>query len=192
MRTIVFDIETKNFFEDVGKNDPSLLDIALLAIYDSATSEYRSFLDTELSALWPIIEQTDVLVDFNSDHFDIPLLNKYYPGDLTRIKSVDIMAEVKKVLGRRLSLNNLASATLGRGKIGDGLQAAAWWKTGEVEKIRAYCIEDVRLTKDLYEHILKTKKVKYRDGPNILELAIDTSQWETPPAGAALTNRLPF
>ena len=51
MRKVVFDIETKNFFQDVGKNDPSLLDIALVGIYDSETDSYTSYLENELNKL---------------------------------------------------------------------------------------------------------------------------------------------
>src|SRR3989344_8631018 len=99
MRKIVFDIETKNFFNDVGKNDPSLLDIALVAIHDSLTDSYSSYLEEDLIKLWPIIEHSDMLIGFNSDHFDIPLLNKYYPGDLTKIKSLDILREIRNSYG---------------------------------------------------------------------------------------------
>ncbi|MCI0620003.1 ribonuclease H-like domain-containing protein [Candidatus Wolfebacteria bacterium] len=191
MHTIVFDIETKNFFEDVGKNDPTLLDIALVAIHDSAADAYTSYLDSELSDLWPLIERVDALVGFNSDHFDIPLLNKYYPGDLTTIKSVDIMKSVKDSLGHRLSLNNLAQATLGRGKIADGLQASRWWKLGEIEKIRQYCIEDVRLTKELYDYALKHGKLIYRDGPDTREVSVDTTAWKDS-SGHSMTHTLGF
>src|ERR1700722_9043470 len=111
MRKIVFDIETRNIFQDVGKNDPSLLDISIVGIYDSETKKYSSYSQEELKELWPIIEQADLLIGFNSEHFDIPLLNKYYPGDLTTIKSVDLMKEVKNSLGRRLKLDTLAEGT---------------------------------------------------------------------------------
>src|SRR3989344_3979345 len=104
MRKIVFDIETKNFFPDVGKNDPSLLDISIVAIYDSENDSYSSYLEEELPKLWPILERADMLIGFNSDHFDIPLLNKYYPGDLTKIKSLDILKEIKNTYGRRMRL----------------------------------------------------------------------------------------
>lgn len=191
MRYITFDIETKNFFEDVGKNDPALLDIALVAIHDSETDTFSSFLEDGLDQLWPIIERADALIGFNSDHFDIPLLNTYYPGDLTRIKSIDIMKAIQKSLGRRLALKNVAQATLGRGKIGDGLQAGTWWKDGEVEKVREYCIEDVRLTRELYDYALKHGKLIYRDGPNTLEIAIDTSDWEEG-SDHAMTHTLGF
>lgn len=191
MRKVVFDIETKNIFSDVGKNDPALLDISVVGVYDSETDSYTSYVQEEFSALWPIIERADMLIGFNSDHFDIPLLDKYYPGDLTRIKSVDIMTAVKNALGRRLSLANIAGATLGLKKSADGLQAYQWWKEGKVDEIRKYCLQDVKVTKNLYEHILKDKKVRYRDGAEIRELPIDTTGWDEE-SGHALTYTLGF
>src|SRR3989344_987012 len=99
MRKIVFDIETKNFFHDVGSADPAKLDIAIVAIYDSETDSYTSYLAEELNKLWPILERADILIGFNTEHFDTPLLNKYYPGDLSKIKSLDILKEIKNSYG---------------------------------------------------------------------------------------------
>lgn len=191
MRKITFDIETKNFFADVGSNDPARLDLALVAIHDSETDTYSSYLEQELGDLWPIIERADSLIGFNSDHFDIPLLNKYYSGDLTRIKSVDIMKAVQDVLGRRLRLGNLAETTLGVGKSADGMQAVNWWKEGQIDKIREYCIQDVRVTKMLYDHALAHGELKYRDGADVKTLKIKTDDWETG-NGHALTHTLGF
>ena len=47
MRKIVFDIETSNIFSDVGKNDPALLNISIVAIYDSETNQYYSYLQED-------------------------------------------------------------------------------------------------------------------------------------------------
>ncbi|GMU74161.1 MAG: hypothetical protein AMXMBFR44_3590 [Candidatus Campbellbacteria bacterium] len=191
MRKVVFDIETKNIFSDVGKNDPALLDISVVGVYDSESNEYTSYTEEEFPSMWPIIERADVLIGFNSDHFDIPLLNKYYHGDLTAIKSIDIMAAIKEALGRRLSLANVAGATLGLKKSADGLQAYQWWKEGKVDEIRKYCLQDVKVTKDLYDHIVEKKQVLYRDGPDIKKLALDTTGWEEG-NGHALTYSLGF
>lgn len=191
MRKVVFDIETKNIFSDVGKNDPALLDISVVGVYDSETDAYTSFTEEEFSSLWPIIEHADVLIGFNSDHFDIPLLNKYYSGDLTRIKSIDIMTAIKNALGRRLSLANVAGATLGLKKSADGLQAYQWWKEGKVDEIRKYCLQDVKVTKDLFEHILAEKKIRYRDGADIKDLTLDTTDWNAE-SDHALTYSLGF
>lgn len=191
MRKIVFDIETKNFFNDVGKNDPVLLDIALVAIYDSETDSYSSYLENELIKLWPILERADILIGFNSDHFDIPLLNKYYPGDLTKIKSLDILKEIKDSYGRRMRLDQLAEGTLGKNKIGHGWDANDWWKAGEIEKIRTYCIDDVRLTKELYDYARAHNKLIFKEGGKLNEIKLDTSDWEKP-GDHKLTFSLPF
>jgi hypothetical protein len=191
MRKIVFDIETKNIFSDVGSNNPADLDLSLLAIYDSETNEYSSYLEEDLPKLWPILEKADLLIGFNSDHFDIPLLNKYYPGDLTKIKSVDILKSVKDSCGRRYKLDNIAHATLGHGKAGNGLEALVWWRNGEIEKVRKYCIEDVRITKELYDYVLKNGHLKCNDGNGFIDIKIDTSDWGNK-NNVALTHTLPF
>lgn len=178
MNIVVFDIETKNIFQDVGRADPLLLDISLVGIYDYATDQYLTFLQEEFPKLWPYIEKADMLVGYNSDHFDVPLLNKYYPGDLTKIKSLDLMAEIKKSLGRRIGLGAVAEATLGVGKSGNGLEAVEWWKTGEIEKIKKYCIDDVKVTKDLYEWMKNKKNIRYRDGGELRSLSINTAGWD--------------
>jgi len=191
MRKIVFDIETTNFFTDTGSNDPASLTLACVCIHDSNTDAYTSYFEEDLPKLWPIIEKADLLIGYNSDHFDIPLLNKYYPGDLTAIKSVDLMKEIKKPLGRRIKLDHVASATIGDHKIADGKLANVWWRQGEKQKVVDYCLDDVRITKAIYDHALKHGKVKYPDGKMIRELMLDTSHWERKNE-AVLTHTLPF
>jgi DEAD/DEAH box helicase domain-containing protein len=156
MRKVVFDIETTNFFTDTGSNDPASLSLACVCIHDSLTDSYQHFFEEDLKKLWPILEKTDILIGFNSDHFDIPILNKYYSGDLRKIKSIDLMKEIKKKLGRRIGLDAVVSATLGKKKSGDGIHATVWWRKGEKQKVVDYCIDDVRLTKELYD-IYRTK-----------------------------------
>lgn len=185
MRKIVFDVETKNIFQDVGSNDPTALDISVVCIYDSATDSYTSYLEQDFKKLWPILEHADMLIGFNSDHFDIPLLNKYYHGDLSKIKSVDILKEIHKSLGRRIKLDNIAEATLGKNKSGHGLEAITWWKQGEIQKIIDYCIDDVKITKEIYDYALKNGSLKYKDwSGKILEVKLDTSNWEKVAAGS--------
>lgn len=191
MRKIVFDLETKNTFQEVGGNDPTLLDISIVGIYDSETNTYKSYLQEELSQLWPILERADLLIGYNSNYFDIPLLNKYYNGNLAVIPSLDILAEIKKVLGRRIRLDSVAEGTLGKKKSGDGLQAVTWWKEGNIENIRKYCLLDVQITKEIYDYALEHGSLKYKDFSGIREIKIDTSTWEKS-SKTALTYSLPF
>jgi len=191
MRKIVLDIETQNTFQEVGKADPTLLDISVVCIYDSETDDYQSFLQEDFVRLWPILERADVIITFNGDHFDIPLLNKYYSGDLTTIKSLDILKEVRKSLGFRVGLDNIATATLGKGKIGHGLEAIDWWRNGEIDKIIKYCIEDVRITKEVYDYAIAHKNLKYKEGDKAIEFAIDTTDWDKK-EDRMMTFSLPF
>lgn len=194
MRKITFDIETRNIFQDVNSNDPVDLDISVVCIHDSKTDEYSSYLQEDFQKLWPILEQADMFITFNGDHFDIPLLNKYYSGDLTKIKSLDLLSEVKNSLGRRIKLDTIAEATLGAKKSGHGLEAVEWWKTGEIDKIIKYCIADVKLTKELYDYAIANGKLKYKDlgvGGTIKDIKLNTTNWEKP-SDTAITFTLPF
>ena len=110
-----------------------------------------------------------------------------------KIKSVDLLKEVKNVLGRRLKLDNMAEATLGKKKSGSGLEAVKWWAEGQIEKVRDYCIDDVRITKELYDYAKKHGSLKYKDYDGLREIKLDTIQWEVlPQNGGALTHTLPF
>lgn len=184
MRIVTFDIETANWFGDGGVNDPSQLEIAVVGVHDSADDSYTSYLAPELQKLWPTLERTDILVGYNSDHFDVPLLNKYYPGDLTRIKSLDLMSEVYGTLGRRLRLDALADGTLGMRKSGDGGQSLRWWRAGEIEKVRSYCLKDVEITRKIFDYAVKNGSVKYKELGKVREVKLDTSKWLAPQTNA--------
>ena len=193
MRAITFDIESISDSIVRGHIDVREQELIVVAIHDSETGEYSSYFKEELPKLWPIIERADMLIGFNSDSFDIPLLNRYYPGDMSHIRSLDLLSEVQKALGRRIRLQSLAEATLGKGKSGDGLQAGVWWKEGEKEKVRAYCTDDVRITRALYDYALANGVLKYKDLRDIRDIKIDTSLWNDKMiAASAMTHALPL
>ena len=193
MRAITFDIESISDSLVRGHVDVNEQELIVVAIHDSDTGAYSSYFKEELHKLWPVLERADVLIGFNSDTFDIPLLNRYYPGDLLHMRSLDLLSEVAKVLGRRVRLQALAEATLGKGKSGDGLKAGQWWKEGKKDKVREYCIEDVRLTRELYDYALAHGVLKYKDLRDIRDIKIDTSLWSgTTTLAGAMTHALPL
>lgn len=191
MRKIVLDIETQNSFQEIGKNDPTLLDISLLVTYDFANKTYETFMEDDFPRLWKLLEQTDMIIGYNSNTFDIPLLNKYYPGDLTHIKSLDLLSEIKNSLGKRIRLDSVAEGTLGSKKSGSGLDAIRWWRQGEILKIKEYCEMDVKITKEVYEFALKNNFLKYKDFDGVHKFSVNTDSWETKEE-VALTYTLPF
>ena len=191
MRYIIFDLETQNTFQDVGSNNSADLDISVGTFYDSETDTYTTVTIDELQNVWPILEKADALVGYNSNHFDIPLLNKYYPGDLTQIKSIDLLEEIRKSLGRRLRLDSVAEATVGAKKSGHGLQAVRWWHEGKIAEIKKYCEQDVRVTKKVFDYAALNGHVKFKDGNRKREIPLDTSSWATKEE-SALTHSLLF
>lgn len=193
MRAITFDIESISDSVVRGHLDVNEQELIVVAIHDSDTDKYLSYFREDLPKLWPVLEHADMLIGFNSDSFDIPLLNRYYPGNLSHIRSLDLLSEVQKVLGRRIRLQSLAEATLGRGKSGDGMKAGEWWKEGKKEKVREYCVEDVRITRELYDYALAHGVLKYKDLRDIRDIKLDTSHWERPThAAPAMTHAFPL
>lgn len=156
-KEIVFDIETIGDITDL-----STMEITVVSIYEYEHDTYSSFERSELGKLWPILEKSTRLIGYNSEHFDLPILNRYYPGDLTVFPHLDLLKAIKDSLGRRLKLNDVAEATLDITKSADGLQAMKWWKEGRVDEIKKYCEQDVKVTKEVYEFGKNNKQLFYK------------------------------
>jgi DEAD/DEAH box helicase domain-containing protein len=190
MRKIIFDIETDGLIVNDGSKQ-IFPNIYVVSIYDSETDKYSTYEESELKNLWPILEKADLLIGYNNNGFDTPVLNSFYSGDLTKIQSLDILDEIKKSLGRRIKLDTVAEATLGRKKISNGLEAMTWWKQGLKDKVKEYCVEDVKITKEVYEYALKNGILKYKDKDTgqIKDIKLDTSHWEKK-SDSAITHTL--
>ncbi|MEA3249567.1 MAG: ribonuclease H-like domain-containing protein [Patescibacteria group bacterium] len=160
---VVFDIETSNSFADVGKYDPTLLKVSLVGAYSYATDEYLSYMEEDLPKLWQLLESADRVIGYNLFGFDYQVLNTYYPGDLSKLPTLDLMKEIEKSIGFRIKLDDVAHGSLGEGKSGNGLQAIEYWRRGEIDKLRDYCLQDVKVTKEVYEFGLEQGIVKFKD-----------------------------
>ena len=178
MKILTFDIETTNTFDEVGSPNPEDLDLAVICVHDNQSNEITHYFKEDLNKLWPTIEQADMLTTFNGNHFDIPLLNKYYAGDLTQIKSLDLLSEIRKSLGRRIKLDDIASATLGESKSADGLQSIIWWRQGKIDQVVSYCKQDVLVTRKVYDYAIKNGYVFYIKDGKKEKIILDTSEWE--------------
>ena len=178
MKGLVFDIETSDVFNNEKRN-PEDLTLAVIAVYSYPDDTYTAYTQETLPDLWEVMRNIDTLIGFNNNHFDTPLLNKYAPMDLTKeYDSIDLLESVRQSLGRRIRLDWIAEGTLGINKSGDGLQAVEWWKQGKVEEVKQYCIDDVRITKDIFDYALKNEELLYNDLGSVHTIPIDTSQWK--------------
>lgn len=190
MRIITFDIET---VPPPGETKFDVLTqlITVVGVHDSVNDGYVAYEVDELPRLWKTLEETDLLVGYNSDHFDIPILNKYYPGDLAKIQSLDLLKEIYQVLGRRVRLDAVAEGTLGVNKSGNGLEAQRWWYDGKKEQVKQYCLKDVEITKKVLDYALAHQSLKFKELGKVREVALDTSSWLTPKE-SSLTHTLGF
>lgn len=162
-KEVVLDIETQNTFQEVGGYIHSKLKISVIGCYFYETQTYEVFEEHELNSLWSRLEKSDRIIGYNTKGFDLPVMNNYYSGDFLKFTNLDILEEIHKFLGFRLKLDDVAAASIGTRKSGHGLQAVEWWKQGEIQKIKDYCLQDVKVTKDIYEYGLKYGALAYED-----------------------------
>ncbi len=146
----VLDIETKESFLAVGGYNPTKLSVSVAGLYTAIDDQFRCFAEDELSDLWSMLEQSSRVIGFNLDGFDYPVLQKYYSGNILKLPTLDILTEFKIAQGFRIKLDALARETLGIGKSGDGLQAIRLYEQGRLSELKKYCLDDVKITRDLF------------------------------------------
>ena len=185
---IVLDLETQKIFEEVGGRNPAELGVSVVGTYFYENDAYVCFEEARISELEQKLSTAERIIGFNIRRFDFPVLQPYLKRiDLARMEILDILDDLEKTLGHRVSLQSVASATLGVGKSGSGLDAIHYYRSGEIEKLKKYCLDDVRLTKEIYEFGKKNGFVHYlsKDGTNRLSAKV-TWQDPAPPANLSL------
>ncbi len=147
----VLDLETQRSAQEVGGwHRADQMGISCVVLYDSQKDDYFEYLETQVDRLVQHLSTLDLIVGFNIKRFDYSVLSHYTDIDFSRFNTLDILEKVHERLGYRLSLDHLASNTLGTEKTADGLQALVWWKEGKISDIIQYCRSDVKITRDLF------------------------------------------
>lgn len=183
MKLVVFDVETKKAFDEVGGYHPDKLGVSISGVYyrDTERGEewLRGYREEEFPQMFKVFESADLLVGYNSVQFDMPALSPYYVGDLLSLPNLDIMLELEKELTYRPALDAVAKETLGVQKIGHGLDALRYYHDGEWDKLIKYCLRDVEVTRDLYDYGVKNGKLMFKNKwNNVLELSVNFEKRE--------------
>jgi len=153
--TLVIDIETKNTFADVGRDNFDALEVSLVGLYSYKQNKFFHFWEEEMDKLGKFLSTAEQIIGFSISRFDLPVLKKHFDFDLFSIPRFDILDEIELLLGRRVGLDILAKANLGFGKNGRSLEASGLYRDGKMEELKNYCLNDVKITKELYELIQK-------------------------------------
>jgi DEAD/DEAH box helicase domain-containing protein len=151
-KVVVFDLETQRSFAEVGgRSQFHKLGVSSGVAYRYDRDEFLGVNEEQIGELIDLLGEATLVVGYNIRGFDYEVLRAYTDQDLQALPSLDLMFDLEQRLGFRPKLDSVVSATLGEGKIADGMQALEWWRLGEIDKIIEYCREDVRVTRDLYD-----------------------------------------
>ena len=185
---VFFDVETKKLFGDIEGDDPGDLGVSIVSVYsrtidinlgesnmvssvEPVEGKMQSFWEEDFEHMWPIFQEADRIIGYNSIGFDVPALAPYSNFPFQKLPHFDIMQKVKEAFGRRLPLDALARETLDREKTDSGLNAVFYWQKGDkesLEKLQKYCEADVLITRDIYDFAFKNGHLLFKDKWNTL------------------------
>jgi DEAD/DEAH box helicase domain-containing protein len=178
----VYDLETKlNAKKDMGIEVNDLrkqgrlgeLGLSCLAIWDSERLETDIYGEGEAEEAVERIEGLDCVVDFNGTRFDRRVLEGILGRETYFSRYVDLLRLIWDGMDRQgvakagSSLDAVAKSTLGYGKNGKGVEAPELARKGEFGKLHRYCMNDVRITRDLMLFIRSHGWVKNGKGTRI-------------------------
>jgi RNase_H superfamily len=162
---VYFDLETQRTANDAGGWDKKRdMGMSIGVTYSTKLGEYRIYSEARVNELVDQLLRADLVIGFNVINFDYEVLMGYTVLDLPhQCRTLDLMVDIEAKLGHRLGLDAVATATLGVGKTGDGLDAIRWWREGRLLDIAEYCCFDVKCTKLVHEYGADHKKLFFND-----------------------------
>ena len=161
---VYFDLETQKSAEEVGGwGNISKMRMSVGVTYSTARGDYKIYGEPQVNDLIAELQRADLVVGFNHLRFDYEVLHGYTAYDLTQLPTLDMLVELQKTLGHRLSLDSIATATFGVEKTAEGLQAISWFKEGKLMEIAEYCCYDVKITKLVYEYGQQQRQLSYNN-----------------------------
>ncbi len=178
MKRLVLDLETKRSFNEVGgAKNKDKLGVSVVGVYHYDGDRFVAYREEQFGLLTQALKEADEVVGFNLLHFDWPVLASELGDWVKDLPTLDIMVEAQKALGHRVSLDSIAKATLGSSKLGSGLDALDYYAAGDWEKLERYCLEDVKLTRDIYEYAKKHGQLFFEKGPRrgVIPMSFSTS-----------------
>lgn len=158
---LVIDIETQKSFKEVGKSKLEKLKISCLGVYDYLTDQYYAYEEKEIMQFEKRLREADLVIGFNIRRFDMPVLAPYLFSSIDTIPILDLLEDVEKARGHRASLDSIAGPTLKQHKSGNGADALILFKENKMDELKRYCLEDVRLTKEVFEYGCREGKVQF-------------------------------
>jgi len=165
---VVYDLEIK---EEIGKNGIGWesyreMGISVGCAFDYRSYKFRVFLDDNISELAARLNEPQTLiVAFNHVQFDNNLLRAH-----TNLNADSALNNYDMLIASRAACKvdkftkgftldqHLAFMQLPM-KTANGAMAPVWWQEGKYGKVIDYCLNDVMVEKQLFDHIWMTGKM---------------------------------
>lgn len=171
MNWITFDIETYSPSKS-DKINTSELRVSVIGAYISWIDKYVAFMEDDAKYFINLMKEADLIIGWNHEWFDLPVLQKYSDYNLKNLPSYDLMLEMEKVVGFKLKLDNVAKANLGEHKTDSYEQFKHYHWNKEWYKLIDYCMNDVRLTNQIFMKAVNEETIKYFDLHTIREVKV--------------------
>lgn len=143
---IYLDIETQRLSYEVPGGWSNIENFGLsIAVTWDLENNFRVWTEDQIIDLISELQKFARIVTYNGDRFDMRVLGGYATVSDLRARSFDVLAQIRNVTGRLVSLDHVCGQTLGAKKSGDGIAAVRWWREGKIEKVATYCRHDVEL-----------------------------------------------
>ena len=164
MNLVFFDLESQNLFEDVGgRENIDKLRVACGITWSTQRNDFAVYWEKDVPALLEELKSATRVIGFNLRGFDYLVLQPYAPEmRFASIPTLDMLLDLQKTLGFRVSLDSIAGASLGAAKTADGVQSVEWFRAGELDKVAEYCKADVDITRRVYEFGRDNGHIFYR------------------------------
>ena len=147
-----------------GWHDHANMGISVIGAFDSKESRYRVFCEDNFDEFFDLVSQRDLAVSFNGIGFDNKVLDLRITGKCMSelCEQYDILREIwisaklnpDKFYWRThggYGLDDMAEANGLGSKSGHGALAPVQWQRGETGTVIDYCLQDVHLTRDLFD-----------------------------------------
>ena len=161
---VYFDLETQKSADEVGGwNNIRDMRMSVGVTYSTSRCDYKIYGEKQVNDLINELLRADLVVGFNNLRFDYEVLHGYTVFDLRQTPTLDMLVELQKAINHRLSLDSIATTTLGVEKTAEGLQAIEWFREGKLMDIAEYCCYDVKITKLVHEYGNVNKQLFYKN-----------------------------
>lgn len=166
-----------------GWHDHAGMGISVIGAYDYEEGRYRVFCADNFRDFARLVDHHDTVIGFNNISFDNPVIDAAGIHSILAAKSYDLLIEIWKGAGLGskfkypshigFGLDACCHVNFGTRKSGHGAMAPVEWQRGNIGGVIDYCINDVKLTKQLFDLVSERGEIlDPRNAENIISVEL--------------------